>query len=120
MTAPDGHGQPIPCPEEIALIPHAGAARMALEILWGELLNRVPSGLDPREKAVKDALSAMHQMLWDKEMQAVAETGITPHYLVIRPLNPLNLPGPGQVAEIRDAMAVLVRHDMIARGSGDG
>jgi hypothetical protein len=93
---------------------------MALEILWYELLNRVPATLGPREKAVKDALSAMHQLLRDKEMQAVAETGITPHYLVIRPLNPLNLPDPGQVTEIRDARAVLVRHDMIACGWGDG
>jgi hypothetical protein len=120
MTAPDGHGLPIPCPEEIALIPRAGVARMALEILWDELLNRVPGTLDPREQAVRSALNAMHEMLWEREMQAVAESGITVHYLVIRPLNPLNLPDPGQVAEIRDAMAVLVRHDMIARGWGDG
>jgi len=120
VTSAHEHGMPIPCPEETDGMPHAGIARMALEILYNELSRRIPGTLEPEEQAVKDSLTSMHRMLWDNEMKAVAETGITVHYLIIRPLNPINLPQPAQVAEIRDAIATLTRHGLIARGWGDG
>jgi hypothetical protein len=39
----------------------------------------------------------------------------------VRPtlLNPLDMPGPEQAAEIRDALATLIRHGMIARNIED-
>jgi hypothetical protein len=102
-------------------MPHPIVARMALEILWRELeFTRVPgTPLAPEEEAVGKALDAMHAMLWRKEMQAVADTALIAHYLIIRPINPLNMPGPEEAAEIAAAIATLDRHDLIARGWTD-
>lgn len=96
-------------------MPHPIVARMALEMLWHEFTNRVPGTLEPEEEAVNRALGAMHAMLWRREMQAVAETSLIAHYLIVRPINPLNMPGPEEAAEIAAAIATLDRHDMIAR-----
>jgi hypothetical protein len=98
--------------------PHPALTRLAVEVLYMEFLSRVPGTMTPQEQAVDTALGAMHEMLWAKEMQAVADTGITSHYLVIRPLNLLCLPEPAQVAEIRDALATLVRYGLIAQPDG--
>jgi hypothetical protein len=96
-------------------MPHPIVARMALEVLWREFTARVPGTLEPEEEAVDKALEAMHAMLWRKEMEAVASTALIAHYLVIRPINPLNIPGPEETAEIAAAIATLHRHDLIAR-----
>jgi hypothetical protein len=96
-------------------IPHPIVARMALEVLWREFTTRVPGTLEPEEEAVVEALEPMHAMLWRKEMEAVAGTALIAHYLVIRPVNPLNMPGPEETAEIAAAIATLHRHDLIAR-----
>jgi hypothetical protein len=97
-------------------IPHPVVARLALEVLWQELFyTRVPGTLEPEEKAVEKSLDTMHAMLWRKEMQAVADTALTAHYLIIRPINPLHMPGPEETAEIAGAIATLERHGLIAR-----
>jgi hypothetical protein len=96
-------------------ISHPIVARMALEVLWREFTTRVPGTLEPEEEAVVEALEPMHAMLWRKEMEAVAGTALIAHYLVIRPVNPLNMPGPEETAEIAAAIATLHRHDLIAR-----
>jgi len=68
-------------------MPHPIAARMALEILWRELeFEHDPhTPLEPEKEAVAKALDAMHAMLWRKEMEAVAATALSAHYLIIRP-----------------------------------
>jgi hypothetical protein len=120
-TGSRGCGMRLPAPETAEWeMPHPIVARMALEVLWRELfLTRTPGTLEPEEDAVEKALDAMHAMLWRKEMQAVADTALTAHYLVIRPINPLNMPGPEQAAEIAAAIATLERHDLVARGWSD-
>jgi hypothetical protein len=111
---------PLPASAEYEL-PHPIVARMALEVLWRELFyTSVPGSLEPEEKAVEQALGAMHAMLWRKEMEAVADTALTAHFLIIRPVNPLHMPGPGETAEIAGAIATLERHGLIARGWSDG
>jgi hypothetical protein len=120
-TGARGHGMLIPAPDATQEMPHACLARMALEVLWTELFYRADlAALGPEEQAVSAALHDLHALLWEREMQAVAATGLTAHYLIIRPLSPLSLPAPGHVAEIRDAIATLIRHDLIARGWSDG
>jgi hypothetical protein len=84
-TSAHRYGARIPL-EEIESKPHPIVARMALELLWNELsATRMPSSLEPEEQAVNQALFAMHKMLWDKELDAIAETGLIYDYLVIRP-----------------------------------
>jgi hypothetical protein len=100
-------------------MPHPIVARMALEFLWREFNSSVPGTLEPEEEAVNKALEAMHAMLWRKEMQAVADTALIAHYLIIRPINPLNMPGPEETEEIKAAIATLDRNDLIARGWTD-
>jgi hypothetical protein len=113
-------GVRVPLPEYAdEEIPHPSVARMALEVLWREFTNRVPGTLEPEEEAVNKALEAMHSMLWRKEMQAVAGTALIAHYLIIRPVNPLNMPGPEETEEIKAAIAALDRNDLIARGWTD-
>jgi hypothetical protein len=111
---------PVPASTEYEL-PHPIVARMALEVLWRELFyTSVPGRLEPEEEAVEKALSAMHRMLWRKEMEAVADTALTAHFLIIRPVNPMHMPGPDETAEIAGAIATLERHGLIARGWSDG
>ena len=118
--APARRGVRVPFPEYTEdEIPHPIVARMALEVLWQELMHRVPCTLEPEEEAVNAALEAMHAMLWRREMQAVADTALTAHYLIIRPINPLNMPGPEERAEIAAAIATLDRNDLIARSWTD-
>ena len=102
-------------------MPHPIVARMALEILWREFeFTRDPrTPLEPEEEAVAGALDAMHAMLWRNEMEAVADTALIAHYLIIRPINPLNMPGPEETAEIAAAIATLDRNDLIARSWTD-
>jgi hypothetical protein len=117
---PTKRGVRVPLPEHAdEEMPHPYVARMALEILWRELTNRVPGTLEPEEKAVDKALEGMHAMLWRKEMEAVADTALIAHYLIIRPINPLNMPGPEEAAEIAAAIATLDRNDLIARSWTD-
>jgi hypothetical protein len=100
-------------------MPHPIVARMALEVLWREFTSRVPGTLEPEEEAVDRALEAMHAMLWRREMRAVADTALIAHYLIIRPINPLNMPSPKVAAEIAAAIATLDRNDLVARSWTD-
>jgi hypothetical protein len=100
-------------------MPHPIVARLALEVLWQQLFNAIPGRLAPEEERVESALLAMHAMLWERERAAAAETGQYAHYIILRPLNPLNMPSPEEVAAIRDAIATLDRHDLIARPWAD-
>jgi hypothetical protein len=117
-----GRGVRIPLPSSLEYeLPHPIAARMALEVLWHELFyDRVPGKLEPEEEEVEKRLYAMHEMLWRKEMQAVLDTALTAHFLIIRPINPLNMPGPEETVDIAAAIATLDRYDLIARGWSDG
>jgi hypothetical protein len=120
MTEARAHGTPIPHQEDLQGLPHVNVTRLALEVLWNELFYRRSGKLEPEEEAVGKALDDLHEMLWDEEMQAVAETGLTSHYLVIRPIDPLNIPGPEATSEIGHAIGTLLRHGMIARDTEDG
>lgn len=114
-------GLRLPHPETMEWeMPHPVVARMALEVLWRELFyTRIPGDLEPEEEAVEKVLEVMHEMLWRKEMKAVADTALTAHYLIIRPINPLHMPGPEETAEIAGAIATLERHGLIARNWTD-
>jgi hypothetical protein len=59
-------------------------------------LTTVAGTLEPEEGAVNHAIQAMHAMLWRKEREAAAETGQYCHYLIVRPVNPLNMPAPAR------------------------
>jgi hypothetical protein len=96
-------------------MPHPIVARLALEVLWQQFTNTVPGSLEPEEEAVNDAMRAMHAMLWHREREAAAATGEYAHYLIVRPVNPLNMPTPDEAAEIAAALATLDRHDLLAR-----
>jgi hypothetical protein len=100
-------------------MPHPIAARLALEILYLQLFAHVPGKLEPEEEAVSDALQALHDKLWRQEEDAAAETGLFTHHLILRPVSPLNLPAPGEAADIAAALATLDRHDLIARPWAD-
>jgi hypothetical protein len=100
-------------------IPHPIVARLALEILWNQFVTTVPGELEPEEQAVNKALHDMHEMLWRREMEAVNHTALTAHYLIIRPVNPMNMPGPDETAAIAAAIATLDSHSLIARPWAD-
>jgi hypothetical protein len=100
-------------------MPHPIVARLALEVLWRQFFTTVPGHLEPEEEQVNSAMQAMHEMLWRKERQTAAETGQYCHHLIVRPVNPLNMPAPGELAEIADALATLDRHDLLARPWAD-
>jgi hypothetical protein len=120
VPAPRGVRIPQPDVGEYEM-PHPIVARMALEILLRELASERNPGipLEPEEEAVCMALDAMHDMLWRREMDSVADTALSAHYLIIRPVNPLNMPGPEEASEIAAAIATLDRHDLIARSWTD-
>jgi hypothetical protein len=100
-------------------MPHPIVARLAIEVLWQQLINTIPGQLTPEEERVDSALRAMHEMLWERERAAAAETGEYAHYIILRPLNPLNMPSPEEAAAIRDAIATFDRHDLLARPWAD-
>ena len=75
-----------------------------------------PATWKPEEEDIQQKLHAMHAMLWDKEMNAVAHSGLSAHYLIIRPINPLNMPSTQVAAETSTAFATLHRHGAIAAG----
>jgi hypothetical protein len=122
QVGPRMRGVRIPMPSGAEYeLPHPIVARMALEVLWKELFaNCVPGSLEPEEAAVEQNLYTLHEMLWRSEMEAVASTALTAHFLIIRPVNPLNMPAPEEAADIAAAIATLERHDLIARGWSDG
>jgi hypothetical protein len=116
----EGHGMPVrQCDGCTAYLPHASVARMALEVLFDVLAGGEDEPPQEAKEGLYKAMWDYHDLLWRKKMQEVADSGLTPHYLIIRPVNPLNMPPAQAAAEIRDAVAALVRHGMIAGRGGD-
>ena len=94
MTATHDHGHHLPIPDSYSELPHPYIARLALEVLSYQFNRTTPDKLEPEEEDIQQKLHAMHAMLWDKEMNAVADSGLSAHHLIIRPINPLNMPSP--------------------------
>jgi hypothetical protein len=117
-NGPRGVRVPVPDSDEFEM-PHPVVARMALEVLWNQFAATVPGDLGPEEQAVNDAICSMHEMLWRREMEAVASTALTAHFLIIRPVNPMNMPGPEETAAIAAAIATLDSHGLISRPWSD-
>lgn len=115
-----GHGLPVMrCEGCTDYLPRASVARMALEVLFDLVGDDEETAAQGTRPGLFEALWAYHDMLWHKELQEVADSGLTPHFFIIRPVNPLNMPPAEALAEIRDAIATRVRHGMIAGRGGD-
>jgi hypothetical protein len=65
-----------------------------------------------------DVLRKLDERFRATEIEHLRACGITDEYLIIRPVSPLNLPGPEDRARIAGAIAVLIDLGMIA-GRGD-
>jgi hypothetical protein len=114
MTGPRACGTAIPRDGSVNDLPLPDHLRLAVEVFANDL----DIDASPQHMALFMVLRDLHDHLWDRETDRVARTGLSSHYLIIRPVNPLRLPGPEVMAEIRDAIAALSRHGMLF-GTGD-
>jgi hypothetical protein len=119
QAAPAGYGAAIPYSEDIGYMWDISTPRLALEVLkagypWPHEASWDP-GIIP---AAIDALGKLDQRFRDKEIEHLRKCGITNQYLIIRPVSPINPPGPEDRDRITGAIATLIELGMIA-GRGD-
>jgi hypothetical protein len=108
---PSGKGHGAAVPQWNA--PEAGKLRLALEVLWDELF-------DGRlTDAALGMLTELHQQVTAAEEEQLAASGLTSQYLVIRPVDVLNPPGPTEMAKITEAIRTLAGLGMLAGPGGD-
>jgi hypothetical protein len=89
-------------------------ARLALQVLWHDLRAGTPE-----YEGAWEALRQVHDMLVAREHKELAETGLPGHYLIIRPVSPLAIPGPEDAARIREAITTLFSLGMICGPDDD-
>jgi hypothetical protein len=92
------------------------ATRLALDMLIGHLPAELAELGEPTGPSA--ALLDLHDRLCREEMAELARTGSARHYLIIRPVNLVHPPSPGDMQRISAAIRVLAELGMLA-GHGD-
>jgi hypothetical protein len=112
MSSDQGHGANVDLNGiEVTLRP-TRVTRLALDALLGSLPD------DMLTPATENTLWDIHDQLCKKELAALSLWGIPRQYLIIRPINPANLPAPEDMERIIAAIRTLSSLGLLAgRGS---
>ena len=112
MSGEQGHGADVDLDGIDSTLTPTRVARLALDALLGSLPN------DLLTPATENALWDIHDQLCTKELADLRQWGINRQYLIIKPINPANLPTPKDMDKISTAIRTLASLGLIAaRGS---
>ena len=112
MNSERGYGADVELDGISGALEPTGTLRLALDVLRANLL---PEMVTP---TIEDALWDIHERLCAAELAALRTYGISQQYLIIRPINPANLPGCEDRDQITTAIRTLSGLGLIAgRGS---
>lgn len=109
MSTERRYGAPVDTEETSAALESTRRLRLALNVLWDQLPNDMTTG------PVHDALATIHDRINDTESAELRRRGLAEHYLIIRPVSPLNSPPPRAMEKITAAVRTLAELGMIAR-----
>ena len=84
-----------------------------LRLASGVLCGLPPDIEDIETDSVHSALMIIYEKLGEMEMANLQRRGLSTDYLVIRPVNPMNPPGPEAMEQVTAAIRTLARFGLI-------
>jgi hypothetical protein len=110
MSHKTGYGVPVDIEAVSSSLDYTRLMRLALNVLWNGL-DEFPG--DKTTESVADALASVHDLINDAESANLRIFGQAEHYLIIRPISPVNPPPPEIMAKITAAVSTLAELGML-------
>jgi hypothetical protein len=108
MSNHQRYGAPVNTDNVSSALETTRRLRLALNVLWDDLPD------DMNDTPVREALQTIHDRITQAENASLRVNGLAEHYLIIRPLSPLNPPPPQANKQITAAVRTLAEHGMLA------
>lgn len=110
MSSKGGYGVPVDIEAVSSSLDSTRLMRLALNVLW--------NGLDEfsdgeTTESVADALASIHDRINRTESAGLRTFGQAEHYLIIRPISPVNPPAPETMEKITAAVRTLAELGML-------
>jgi hypothetical protein len=109
MSSEGGYGVPVDTDDVSSALESTRLLRLALNVLWDGL----PSDMS-MTGPVRDALESIHDRLNQVEAGGLRRYGLAEHYLIIRPISPVNPPPTEIMEKITAAVRTLAELGMLA------
>ena len=110
MSRMAGYGVPVDIEAVSSSLDSTRLMRLALNVLW-DGLDELPG--ETATESVADALASVHDLINEAESADLRIFGEAEHYLIIRPISPVNPPPPEIMAKITAAVSVLAELGML-------
>jgi hypothetical protein len=109
MISKQGHGTDVILDDLWSTLEPTRLLRLALNILS----RRLPA--DVETESVRESLGSIHEWICKAELKALRTWGLPTQYVIIRPINPLNPPGPEDMEKISSAIRALDDLGLVVR-----
>lgn len=107
MNGRPAYGTDVDADEVSAALEPARVLRLALNVLWDGLPDRVSRG------PAREALEAVCRHLNEVEEAALRRSGLAGYYLIVRPVSLVSPPPPETMERIADAVSTLAGLGML-------
>lgn len=101
MTGERGHGVAVETDDLLAALEHTRVLQLALDVLWGNM----PGGL--ATESVRAAFCEIDERLRKTTLANLRRGGLPRDFLIVRPINPMNPPGPEDIEKVTTALRTL-------------
>jgi hypothetical protein len=112
MNSKPGYGVPVDLEEISAALNRTRCLRLAVNVL-ADGFDEIPLN-EHGEVPVNDMLRKIHDRINKLESDAIRDSGQAEHYLIIKPISPVNPPPPEAMEKIANAVRTLQRLGMLA------
>jgi hypothetical protein len=110
MSGKGGYGVPVETEAVNSSLDSTRLMRLALNVLWNGL-DELPGG--ETAESVADALASIHDRINKAESTGLRTFGRAEHYLIIRPISPVNPPPPEIMEKITAAVRTFAELGML-------